>query len=363
METERHIAVLEREKSKDKVRAALLELGIVPPGRLNTERVCKILNRLGKDLDMLISLKALQILTKIYRHRNTAEKEYYSTVADAIRNAPETKKAEQILLFLQRLASVKHPLQQINISLLKEDPLREEIAGNQELISAILSACTKKECKYQALILLWLLSFSDKALRQLEKLPMFYMLSFVSKECREKELRVSLAIIRNYLMHTEKYNYGTLQKVEEVLSIASSRSNKEDPEEQADLRECRERYIQLTENVSTFDAYLEELASGSLQPFSYHFSAEFWRGNAEAIRGKRQEIAKALKRYLTSKDANNIWIASNDVYRMVEVNPESISIIRQLGIQQVLFNILTSVQSEDIRFHIMEALSVCYTKE
>ncbi|KAI5181225.1 V-type H+-transporting ATPase subunit H [Nematocida sp. AWRm80] len=363
MKIAKYVEELKKEENKDKIRAILLGIGVHPASELEGEGLEEVLLVLSANEDLLISLKALQILTRMYRHQNKASAEYYKIIAEAIREEPNGKKTEQILIFLQRLAMLDYQKQTFSQQLFSVDPLREEIARNEELIAGILGVCTKRVCKYQGLLLLWILTFSRPALKILERSPMFSLLSFVSQECKEKELRMSLGIIRNYLTYTSKYNYSAFQKIEELLSIASSKGNKEDPEEQEDLEYCRAKYSTLAKHISTFDAYLEELQSGELHPQPYHFSEEFWRNNIENIIEMRSEIIKSLKKYLKSEDPNNVWIASNDIYRIVEVYPASVSIIKQMNIHQILFSILTSKSSEDIRFHVMEALSVCYTRE
>ncbi|KAI5185129.1 V-type H+-transporting ATPase subunit H [Nematocida homosporus] len=358
-----YIKALSGESSQDQIRSILLDIGGQDIKDIDSEELVEKLLKLARESDLLISLKALQILTRIFRYRNTAKPEYYAIVAEMIKESPNAKKTEQVLIFMQRLGSLEYQKEALAVELFREDPIRAEMASNEDLVSAILAVCTKRECKYQGLLLLWLLTFSERALRKLEVSPLFYMLSFVSRDCKEKELRISLAIVRNYLSYSTKYNYGAFQKIEELLSVASNRGNKNDPEEQEDLNVCRARYAALSKSVSTFDSYLEELESGHLQPYSYHFSAEFWKNNLENVRSRRLEIVKALKRYLKSEDPQNIWIASNDIYRIVEAQPEAVRAIRQMDIHQALFEILASKCSEDVRFHVMEALSVCYTRE
>lgn len=353
----------EEGSSKDKIRGILMEIGGISTDLLNNTELLEILLCLSQNKDLLISLKALQILTRVYRHRNSGSKEYYRILAEAIGEEPDSKKTEQILIFLQRLGTIDYRREGVPVELFREDPIREEMAENSDLISAVLNVCTKRTCKYQGLLLLWILTFSHKAMCLLVNSPMFYMLSFISKDGKEKELRVSLAIVRNYLQFTKKYNYGTFQKIEELLSVVSCRGNKEDPEELDDLKYCREKYLKLSQDVSTFDAYLNELQSGNLEPFPYHFSNDFWKNNLCHLMIKRSDIIKSLKRFLKSENSNNIWIAANDIYRIVEVYPESVTMIRQMDIHLVLFSILSSNTSEDVRFHAMEALSVCYTKE
>ncbi|KAI5190298.1 V-type H+-transporting ATPase subunit H [Nematocida sp. AWRm77] len=358
-----YLKEMKEETHKEKIRSILLEIGGMCVSMLDDSELVEALLPLSRHGDLLISLKALQILTRVFRHRNTACAEYYEVITECITEHPNTKKTEQILIFLQRLVTLNYQKQKMDLQLFKEDPLREEVVRNKELMSGILSVCCKRECKYQGLLLLWILTFSKKALQQLESSPMFYMLSFVSRSCKEKELRMSLAIIRNYLVYTNRYSYGAFQKIEELLSVASCKGNKEDKEEQEDLSFCRERYLLLIRSISTFEMYLEELKSGHLQPLPYHFSTEFWRNNLDVLSNRRSEIIKSLKRYLKSDDLNNIWIASNDIYRIAKAYPESVSIIRQMNIPQILFEVLSTKSSEDVRFHVMEALSACYTRE
>ncbi|KAI5166407.1 V-type H+-transporting ATPase subunit H [Nematocida sp. AWRm78] len=363
MSIQKYLNVLREKGNCDEVRSTLLELGGLATCQLTNKEILKELLELSESSDLLISLKALQLLTRAYRYMNQGSGEYYKIVADTIKEEPDSKKTEQILIFLQRLCTLDYQSKRISMSLFEEDPIKEEIAKNNELITAILNVCTKRTCKYQGLMLLWMLTFSKKALDALSRSPMFYMLSFISKDSKEKEQRVSLGIIKNYLKYTEKYNYGTFQKIEALLSVISNKGNKDDPEEQNDLKYCRERYFKLSQNISTFDSYLEELQSGELQPYPYHFSIEFWKTNLDTLILKRADIIKSLKRFLKSENQNNIWIAANDIYRIIEVYPESVGIIRQMDIHLVLFEILSSKTSEDVRFHAMEALSVCYSKE
>ncbi|KAI5159792.1 V-type H+-transporting ATPase subunit H [Nematocida ausubeli] len=363
MSLQKYVSELKEKGNSDKLRSTLLELGGFATCELNNEEILNELLELSQSSDLLISLKALQLLTRVYRYRNKGSEKYYKIAADIIKEEPDSKKTEQILIFLQRLSTLDYQAKRIPINLFDEDPIKEEIANNTGLITAILTVCTKRTCKYQGLILLWMLTFSSCALTILSQTPMFYMLSFISKDSKEKELRVALGIIKNYLKYTQKYNYETFQKIESLLSVLSNKGNKDDPEEQNDLKFCRERYIKLSQNISTFDSYLEELQSGSLQAHPYHFSTEFWKTNLDTLVLKRVDIIKSLKRFLKSENHNNIWIAANDIYRIIEVYPESIGLIRQMGVHLVLFEILAAKTSEDVRFHAMEALSVCYNKE
>lgn len=354
---------LDRGGSVSDATACLIELGEadIPPGLLG--RVSQCLMPFLENKDLLVSLKACQILTKIYSRRRTAPKAYYDFFVRNFANGENDQKIDQLLIFLQNLAIVDYTRTRWRRHVFEDDPIKKQITKNTELLSSVLSLCTMKHARYQALVLLWILSFGRSALEELDRYHLFPVLSYVCKDfSKEKDIRVVLAITRNYLSRLKAFQCFHVQKIEDILTLASSRELS-DPEAVEDAAYCRERFSLLSRDISSFDAYMGELRSGQLQPLQYHFNNDFWRNNSANISDGRTEILKTLKRYLKSEDAQNVWIAANDLYHLASVCPGAPATLRQLGIQETLFDLLKNPKSEDVRFHAMEALCVCYTQE
>lgn len=348
----------DRESSAVDITSALLSLGEmpIPPKRIKiTETLLLML--LDND-DLLISLKSCQLLTRIYASSRTAPLEYYLYFVHHLSREGDPQKIEQLLIFLQDLSLHTRPLRDAD----GEDPIKAEMCRNHRLLAAVVSLCTMKKVRYQALVLLWILSFSPRSFGELEKVNVFPVLSYVCRETnKEKEVRVALAITKNYLKSCEGPSCQ-VQKIEDLLHY-SSHLESMDAEAKEDFRYCKEKFAALCRHISSFDSYLKELKSGQLQPLQYHFSEDFWANNLGLLMEGRTEILKMLKRYLKSDDPQNIWVAANDVYHFVKAHPEICATLRQFGIQESLFEILNRPQTEDVRFHVMEALSICYTKE
>jgi V-ATPase subunit H len=345
------------------VTQGLLELGEIELPKTLYGTVIPALTPLLAHPDILISLKACQLLTRIFSKRRSAPRFYYAHFVENFSHGQNMKRVEQLLVFLQSLASVDYRHTSWKREIFEDDPIKRQITRNTELVGAIMSLCTMRQPRYQALVLLWILSFGKGALRELETKHLFPMLSYVCKESvKEKEIRVVLAIARNYLSSLKKVQSFQVRKIEDILSLVSNREFT-DPEAKEDLEYCRERFSFLSRDLSSFDAYLGELHSGQLQPLHYHFRNDFWKNNANAISDGKTEILKRLKRYLKSGDVQNVWVAANDLYRIISVCPGSLAAMRQFGIHEALFEVLKNPQSEDVKFHVMEALSSCYSRE
>ncbi|EKM82868.1 hypothetical protein AGABI1DRAFT_118298 [Agaricus bisporus var. burnettii JB137-S8] len=264
--------------------------------------------------DEFIQLKAAQILTMLLSNEKS----------DALNQHLQT--------FLQTLAQLVSSTTQhkrdVGVQclecLLARPTVRQAVWAHSAIIPRLLDILKQNpgpQMSYQVAFCFWLLTFEQNVAEQLDqKYDVIPVLVEVAKTAKEKVIRVIVAAFRNLVTKAPEANLPAML-VGQLLPFARHLSQRKFSDEDIleDVQFLKEELTVHFQNLTTYDEYTSELASGHLSWTPVHESDEFWKENAVKLNDKEHEQLKKLINLLRSSDDPNILaIAANDVGQYVK---------------------------------------------
>jgi len=186
---------------------------------------------------------------------------------------------------------------------------------------------------YQVVYSLWSLSYLPEAALEMvtSKVGLVAKLVDIVK-CvpKEKVVRVGLATLRNLLgtgsASAEMVGVG-------VMKVLGSLQTRKWADE--DIVEDIEFLVAALQvnvaNMSSWEVYAKEVASGKLEWSPSHKSEAFWRDNYKAFEAGGSATLKELVALLASSDAQTLAVACHDLSEFVKHHPEGRRLCTQLG--------------------------------
>ncbi|KXN90470.1 V-type proton ATPase subunit H [Leucoagaricus sp. SymC.cos] len=235
--------------------------------------------------------------------------------------------------FLQTLAqfvtSSTPPKRDVGVQclecLLARREVRQVVWANASIIPGLLDILTNNpgpQMSYQVAFCFWLLTFEQNVAQQLDKkYDVIPVLVEVAKNAvKEKVIRVIVATFRNLVTKAPSANLPAMfvaQLLPFVKNLSQRKWSDEDIIE--DVQFLKDELTTHFQNLTTYDEYTSELASGHLSWTPVHESDDFWKENAARLNEKDYEQLKLLIDILqTATDPNILAIAANDVGQYVK---------------------------------------------
>ncbi len=291
--------------------------------------------------DSYIRLKAGEILANVYSQRE-ASHEFHAFIADTFESASCPRVLNQAMIFLQVILRQKRV---------------KNIYINEEFIQRLHAFIEKKELRYNSLIVAWMLSFEKRALPYIEDSGISLTIhAFIKERSKEKILRLCYLILINLYKFGFKFsiidNNVLLHNIDYIYERTSDDGLKQD------LDTLRNHLLDIQKRGSSLESYLAELFENKLDDTVCHTSAAFWITNANALRAKKVEIIKALKKYLKSQNTKFICLAANDIHMFVKYVSDVYYYVEKFKIKDDLVGLSLSDNS-DVKFYSTKALSTC----
>jgi V-type H+-transporting ATPase subunit H len=180
----------------------------------------------------------------------------------------------------------------------------------------------------------------------------------------EKVVRVALAALRNLSRSSGGVNpfngemiASGLPRTLEVTAAARAAqpSARADAEVAADIETLRAALARDTRELTTFEAYAQEVRSGHLHWGIVH-SEKFWRENARACEADDFFIIRRLIDLLKSEDEVVVAIACYDLGEFVRFYPTGKAILKYLGAKTVVME-LVEHSNADVRRQALQCVS------
>ncbi|GAV02998.1 hypothetical protein RvY_13489 [Ramazzottius varieornatus] len=198
---------------------------------------------------------------------------------------------------------------------------------------------TSFQVQYQLAFCLWCLSFGRELIADLyESKTAEVLCKTLANTLKEKVVRIAVATLRNMLEIPDDQelvqNIATTmihcRLMKTLQHLKSRQFADEDVNEDIDFL-----WEVLTDNasqISSFDEYVAELKSGSLEWSPVHKDDKFWRENATRFNVNNFELLKILIRLLEiSKDPLVLSVALHDVGEYVRCFPKGKTAVEALG--------------------------------
>lgn len=224
-------------------------------------------------------------------------------------------------------------------SLLRYNSVRSvfwsRIRGFDCILSLIAPESNKVQLLYQALNVVWLLSFSPEiATEMLDRGPVvrivLRVLKIVRKE-NDKIIRMGIGILANLVElggHGARVVELGFPKYGRVLAGHPWR-DEDISDKLGDLLESLQGF---EEDLSSYGQYKEEVLSGSLSWTPVHKSQAFWRGNMAKFENDNFMLISLLVRILSaSEDPEILSIAAWDLGEFVRNHPTGKRVLESFG--------------------------------
>ncbi|EJW04504.1 hypothetical protein EDEG_01272 [Edhazardia aedis USNM 41457] len=305
--------------------------------------------------DAYIHLKTCQILASLYSDIIPSQR-FVDWLKSKLQTPHNYDEVNQLLSFVADiLPNRKKSLRIENGELFDRNVVKIDFVKDENWLKILKDFLTICETQYFALKIVWILSFNAFCLNiMLEKKIVSHVIRILKEKQREKLTRLSLSIIRHCLEKDVTFSVCTSHK---LLNLCSEPLNDEDMENNRQY--IKEKLDAFLKKSTCIDTYLNEMFSGCLEESPYHYSEQFWEANSAKLLENKEEILKAIKKYLNSKNPQYICIASNDLYMFTKMSPNISHLIAEYDIKSDLFDLAKNSDNPDIRFHAIQALASC----
>lgn len=198
---------------------------------------------------------------------------------------------------------------------------------------------------YEAVFLLWCLSFSPEVQQRLTEPKLIYNLCHILKRCNKvKVIRISLSVLRN-LLGVSKNNELMLSYG--IMSSLSLLKQKRwgDEELEANIKLIEETLEKNVDDLTSWDKYRNEVLASQLEWSPPHKSVKFWQENHTKFEEDDYLLLRKLKEILESnQDLKVLCIACWDIGEFVRVHPHGKLISKQLELKSPIMRILTEAE-------------------
>ena len=124
-----------------------------------------------------------------------------------------------------------------------------------------------------------------------------------------------------------------------------------------ELNELRKKLHDFLSKISTFEAYVSELRSGTLEWTPLHKSSLFWKNNVARFDENNYECLRLLLTIIsTPKGSSNVLISLNDIQNYINFKAKpkkfiflNCRILEELGLKSILIKLMEN-NDEDIRY-------------
>ncbi|KAF9452825.1 ATPase, V1 complex, subunit H [Macrolepiota fuliginosa MF-IS2] len=243
--------------------------------------------------------------------------------------------------------------------LLARYQVRQAVWANSAIVPGLLDMLRNApgpQISYQVVFCFWLLTFEQNIAEQIDKkYDIIPVLVEVAKSAvKEKVIRVVVATFRNLVTKAPSSNLPAMF-VAQLLQFAKNLSQRKWSDEDVveDVQFLKEELTNHFQNLTTYDEYTSELASGHLSWTPVHESDDFWKENATRLNEKDHEQLKLLIHILnTSADPNILAVAANDIGQYVKHYDRGKKFVTDLGGKARVMELMAHT-NPDVRYRAL----------
>uniref|UniRef100_I2CP76 V-type proton ATPase subunit H n=1 Tax=Nannochloropsis gaditana (strain CCMP526) TaxID=1093141 RepID=I2CP76_NANGC len=204
---------------------------------------------------------------------------------------------------------------------------------------------------YELIFCLWTLTFHEELKQDfIANGTVPVLAEQVSTAPREKVIRVSLAALHNLcygrldVLNAEMISCGLPKTLDNLLDRKWT-----DVELKTDLEHLHEALQKDSRELSTFERYIAEVASGQLRWGIVH-SEKFWKENVRSLEADDFKVLKSLISLLASEDEEVVAIACYDIGEFARFYPNGRSIVKLFGAKDKAMHLIEHPSPEVSRY-------------
>ncbi|PIA13351.1 ATPase, V1 complex, subunit H [Coemansia reversa NRRL 1564] len=205
------------------------------------------------------------------------------------------------------------------------------------------------QTQYEAIFCLWLLTFERTIAAMLNKkydvIPV--MVEIARSTVKEKVIRVIVGTWTNMLQQASAANVPNMlvAKVPACLATLSAGRNFKDVDLKEGVSQLAEDLAAHTGVLTTWDEYINELASGKLQwSAASHRSEQFWKLHVQKMDANDHWVVRQLAKILVSPNSSDVAlaVACHDLSQYVKFNPDGKKLLAKIGAKTKVMGLMTS---------------------
>ncbi|KAJ2711314.1 H(+)-transporting V1 sector ATPase subunit H [Coemansia spiralis] len=208
------------------------------------------------------------------------------------------------------------------------------------------------QMQYEAVFCLWLLTFERPIAatlnRKYDVIPT--MAEIARSAVKEKVIRVVVATWANMLEQAPAANVPNMlvAKVPACLATLAAGRNFKDEDLRAGIRQLSEDMAAHTGVMTTWDEYVNEVASGKLEWAPAHRSEQFWKLHMQKMDSDDHRVVRQLAAVLASPTASEtaLAVACHDLTQYVKLNPDGKRLLARIGAKARVMALMTSEYPE-----------------
>ncbi|KAI8319222.1 ARM repeat-containing protein [Martensiomyces pterosporus] len=208
------------------------------------------------------------------------------------------------------------------------------------------------QTQYEVVFCLWLMSFERGIAASLNKkydvIPL--MVDIARSAVKEKVIRIIVETWKNLLSLAPDSNVPNMlvAKVPACLETLSGGRNFKDEDLKQSIKELAEDLATHTGVMTTWDEYLNEVASGKLEWSPAHRSEQFWKLHVRKMDENDHKVVRDLAAVLASSTAGEtaLAVACHDLSQYIKFNPDGKRLLARIGAKTRVMALMTSEYPE-----------------
>ncbi|KAJ1799404.1 H(+)-transporting V1 sector ATPase subunit H [Coemansia sp. RSA 2399] len=251
------------------------------------------------------------------------------------------------------------------------DVLRRTTRSGSSLSSATAAAATTSmrppsgvvavaQTQYEVVFCLWLLTFEKPIAATLNKkydvIPV--MVDIARSAVKEKVIRIVVEtwinMLDDALVAAANVPNMLVAKVPACLTTLSTGRNLKDEDLRASIKQLSDDVAAHTGVMTTWDEYLNEVASGKLEWSPAHRSEQFWKLHVAKMDEHDHRVVRQLAAVLDSPTADETAqsVACHDLSQYVKLNPDGKKLLARIGAKTRIMGLMTS-ELPEVRYEAL----------
>ena len=211
---------------------------------------------------------------------------------------------------------------------------------------------------YEVTFCIWILTFEENLKNDFTNMETVSVLAEqIVAAPREKVVRVALAALRNLCygrldaLNEQMITCGLPKIIENLLERQIN-----DSELIEDAKFLHDALIKDARELSTWERYVSEVASGQLKEGILH-TEKFWRENVKKSENKEFKIIKDLIALLHSEDEEVVCLACYDLGEFARFYPNGKNVVKLLGARDIVMNLIMHQTTAKIEKFALQCIS------
>ncbi|KAJ2488865.1 H(+)-transporting V1 sector ATPase subunit H [Coemansia sp. RSA 2050] len=215
------------------------------------------------------------------------------------------------------------------------------------------------QTQYEVVFCLWLLSFERPIAAALDRrLDVIALTAEIARSTvKEKVVRIVVALWVNLLRLAAPANVPAMLvgRVPACLATLGAGRSFKDEDLRTDLKQLSEDLAEHTGVMTTWDEYLNELASGKLAWSPAHRSEQFWKLHIRRMDENDHRVVRQLADLLAEPTASEtaLAVACHDLSQYVRFNPDGKRLLARIGAKARVMALMTTSKCPDVRYEAL----------